>query len=307
MKAYLSLGSNIGSRHRLIQTAIRLIGERVGRCEALSSLHETRPVGFSSDNMFLNAVVVIETTLSPTEVLNKTQQIEAELGRTHKSVAGTYSDRPMDIDILFMGDTVINTPDLQIPHPRLHERRFVLAPLVEVASEVVHPVSGLTAGDMLSQLNHQTTITEPAFSQQLLQDIRHLLSELSSTPHPLSEEYLHHILRSENTHLFVLYDEEQQLSGMATVCLCASPTGVKAWVEDVVVSAASRGRGYGRQLVNKCIETARMGDAQKVMLTSRPSREAANRLYRSMGFVPRETNVYSLDLHTAVDHQSEPN
>ncbi len=307
MKAYLSLGSNIGSRHRLIQTAVRLIGERVGKCEALSSLHETRPVGFSSDNMFLNAVVVIETTLLPTEVLNKTQQIEAELGRTHKSVVGTYSDRPMDIDILFMGDTVINTPDLQIPHPRLHERRFVLAPLVEVASEVVHPVSGLTAGEMLSQLNHQTTITEPAFSQQLLQDIRHLLSELSSTPHPLLEEYLHHILRSENTHLFVLYNEELQLSGMATVCLCASPTGVKAWVEDVVVSAASRGRGYGRQLVNKCIEAARMGGAQKVMLTSRPSREAANRLYRSMGFVPRETNVYSLDLHTAVDHQSEPN
>ena len=257
--------------------------------------------------MFLNAVVEIETTLSPTEVLNKTQQIEAELGRTHKSVAGTYSDRPMDIDILFIGVMVINTPDLQIPHPRLHERRFVLAPLVEVASEVVHPVSGLTADEMLSQLNHQTTITEPAFSQQLLQDIRHLLSELSSTPHPLSEEYLHHILMSENTHLYVLYDEEQQLSGMATVCLCASPTGVKAWVEDVVVSAASRGRGYGRQLVNKCIEAARMGGAQKVMLTSRSSREAANRLYRSMGFVPRETNVYSLDLHTAVDHQSEPN
>ena len=307
MKAYLSLGSNIGSRHRLIQTAVRLIGERVGQCEALSSLHETRPVGFSSDNMFLNAVVEIETTLLPTEVLNKTQQIEAELGRTHKSVAETYSDRPMDIDILFMGDMVINTPDLQIPHPRLHERRFVLAPLVEVASEVVHPVSGLPAGEMLSQLNHQTAITEPAFSQQLLQDIRHLLSELSSTPHPLSEEYLNHILRSENSHLYVLYDEEQQLSGMATVCLCASPTGVKAWVEDVVVSAASRGRGYGRQLVNKCIEAARMGGAQKVMLTSRPSREAANRLYRSMGFVPRETNVYSLDLHTAVDHQSEPN
>ena len=298
MKAYLSLGSNIGCRDRLINAAVQLIGERVGQCEAFSSLHETRPVGFSSENMFLNAVVVVETMFSPMEVLKETQQIEAELGRTHKSVAGNYSDRPIDIDILFMDDAVINTPDLQIPHPRLHERRFVLEPLVEVDSEVVHPVNALTAGEMLSRLNHRTIITEPVFSPELLQEIRHFLSELSSTPHPLSEEYLRHILKAENTHLFVLYDEENHLSGMATVCLCASPTGVKAWVEDVVVSAASRGRGYGRQLVKKCIESARTAGARKVMLTSRPSREAANRLYRSMGFVPRETNVYSLDTNT---------
>ena len=298
MKAYLSLGSNIGCRNRLINAAVQLIGARVGQCEAFSSLHETRPVGFSSENMFLNAVVMVETMLSPMEVLKETQQIEAELGRTHKSVAGNYSDRSIDIDILFMDDTVINTPSLQIPHPRLHERRFVLEPLVEVNPEVVHPVNGLTAGEMLSRLNHRTIITDPVFSPELLQEIRHLLSELSSTPHPLSEEYLRYILKAENTHLFVLYDEENHLSGMATVCLCASPTGVKAWVEDVVVSAASRGRGYGRQLVKKCIEVARTAGARKVMLTSRPSREAANRLYRSMGFVPRETNVYSFDTNS---------
>lgn len=301
MKAYFSLGSNLGNREQLIMEAVRFMGERVGKCERVSSLKETLPVGFCSDNMFLNAAVVVETTLSPAEVLKETQQIETELGRTHKSVSGCYTDRPIDIDILMMGNVVINTPDLQLPHPRLHKRRFVLEPLAEIAPEAIHPVSGLTVGEMLSLLNRPTIVEAAVFSAELLEEIRRLLSELSSTPHPLSEDYLHHIITADNSRLFVLRDEENRLSGMATVCLCASPTGVKAWVEDVVVSKACRGRGYGHRLVQQCIDEARRSGAKKVMLTSRPSREAANRLYRSMGFQPRETNVYSLE----VNHYAE--
>lgn len=296
MKAYFSLGSNLGNREQMITEALRLMGERVGQCERVSSLTETHPVGFRSVNMFLNAAVIVETTLSPQEVLKETQQIEAELGRTHKSVSGCYADRPIDIDILLMGDVVINTTYLQIPHSRLHERRFVLEPLVEIAPEVVHPVLGHTVGEMLHQLNESSMVSEAVFSSDLLTEITHLLGQLSSTPHPLTETYLRRIIEADNSHLFVLHDDCGRLSGMATMCLCASPTGVKAWVEDVVVSAACRGRGYGRRLVQRCIDAARSEGAQKVMLTSRPSREAANRLYRSMGFLPRETNVYSLDL-----------
>lgn len=301
MKAYFSLGSNLGNREQLIMEAVRFMGERVGQCERVSSLKETLPVGFCSDNIFLNAAVVVETTLSPVEVLKETQQIEAELGRTHKSVSGCYTDRPIDIDILMMGDVVVNTPDLQLPHPRLHKRRFVLEPLAEIAPEAIHPVSGLTVGEMLSLLNRPTIVEAAVFSAELLEEIRSLLRELSSTPHLLSEDYLRHIITADNSRLFVLRDEENRLQGMATVCLCASPTGVKAWVEDVVVSKACRGRGYGRRLVQQCIDEARRSDAKKVMLTSRPSREAANRLYRSMGFQPRETNVYSLE----VNHSAE--
>lgn len=296
MKAYFSLGSNLGNREQLIAEALRLMGERVGQCERVSSLKETQPVGFCSDNMFLNAAVMVETNLSPSEVLTATQQIEAELGRTHKSVSGCYTDRPIDIDILLMGDVVLDTPDLQIPHPRLHERRFVLEPLAEIAPEVEHPVSGLKVCEMLHRLNACSIVSEAVYSSELLSEITHLLGQLSSTPHPLTEAYLRHIIEADNSHLFVLRDECDRISGMATVCLCASPTGVKAWVEDVVVSAACRGRGYGRRLVQQCIDAARADGAKKVMLTSRPSRETANRLYRSMGFEPRETNVYSLDL-----------
>lgn len=296
MKAYFSLGSNLGNREQLIAEALRIMGERVGQCERVSSLKETQPVGFCSDNMFLNAAVMVETTLSPSEVLKVTQQIEAELGRTHKSVSGCYADRPIDIDILLMGDVVLDIPDLQIPHPRLHERRFVLEPLAEIAPEVEHPVSGLKVCEMLHRLNACSIVSEAVYSSELLAEITHLLGQLSSTPHPLTEAYLRHIIEADNSHLFVLRDECDRISGMATVCLCASPTGVKAWVEDVVVSTACRGRGYGRRLVQQCIDAARADGAKKVMLTSRPSRETANRLYRSMGFEPRETNVYSLDL-----------
>lgn len=138
-KVYLSLGSNMGDKKRNIVTAVALLAERVGDISALSSLYETEPWGFSSENTFLNAAVVMETQLPPADLLTLTQRIECELGRTRKS-DGEYHDRLIDIDILMYDDLVMETPELTLPHPLMHLRTFVLEPLAEIASEVVHPV-----------------------------------------------------------------------------------------------------------------------------------------------------------------------
>ena len=100
------------------------------------------------------------------------------------------------------------------------------------------------------------------------------------------------LLRNAMTTIYLCRDEEERVAGMATLCLCASPTGTKAWVEDVVVRPDCRGRGYGAALIaHLTAESRRMG-AKSINLTSKPQREAANRLYQRMGFVLRETNVY---------------
>lgn len=142
---YLSLGSNLGDRHALLLRAIDLLAHRAGRLVRASSIIETEPWGFESPNPFLNAVVLIQTTLSPHELLAKTQAIERELGRTTKTPSAPtkaettvsegslpYSDRPIDIDILLYGDLHLSTPELTIPHPRMYERDFVLRPLREI-------------------------------------------------------------------------------------------------------------------------------------------------------------------------------
>ena len=131
-KVYLGLGSNLGDRHALMEKAITLIGERIGKVVRQSSFIETEPWGFESDNRFLNAVIIVETEHTPREVLTLTQQIEREMGRTRKSCSAGYADRPMDIDILIYDDLEINEPDLKIPHPLMHEREFVMIPLREV-------------------------------------------------------------------------------------------------------------------------------------------------------------------------------
>ena len=129
---YLSLGSNLGDRHTLLLTAIEALAQRVGRLVASSSFIETEPWGFESEHSFLNAVVHMRTELTPRQLLEVTQDIERQLGRTHKSQGGHYADRPIDIDILLYGEEHIAEPDLVIPHPRMQERDFVMRPLREV-------------------------------------------------------------------------------------------------------------------------------------------------------------------------------
>ena len=161
-RVYLGLGSNMGNRRQNIEKAVALLGERVGEVLRESSLIETEPWGFKSENRFLNGVILCATELSPREVLVETQQIERELGRrkkksplqlpqkgerevlmsysplsTRRGVGGeapNYQDRPIDIDILLYDDLHIDEPDLKIPHPLMHERDFVMIPLREIQS-----------------------------------------------------------------------------------------------------------------------------------------------------------------------------
>ena len=135
---YLSLGSNLGNRRQLLLDAIEKINKKVGNVVRQSSFYETKPWGFKSENLFLNAAVKVTTKLSPTELLEVTQQIEREMGRRKKTTLNSqlstpnYSDRPIDIDILLYDDLHVDLPQLKIPHPLMQERDFVLLPLREI-------------------------------------------------------------------------------------------------------------------------------------------------------------------------------
>ena len=137
--AYLALGTNIGNKRRNMITAAALLAEGVGDVLALSGFYETEPWGFQSENTFLNAALQLDTSLSPLELLKATQEIEIEMGRTQKS-NGAYHDRIIDIDILLYDNLVLQTPELTLPHPLMHERLFVMEPLAEIAPNVIHPV-----------------------------------------------------------------------------------------------------------------------------------------------------------------------
>lgn len=135
MLIYLGIGSNLGEREANLLRATELLHERVGECLVCSSIYRSAPQGFVSENEFANMVVVCETKYSPEDVLAITQQIEREMGRTEKSVNGIYHDRLIDIDLLqAKGDEAIRRSGerLTLPHPRMHERDFVMIPLREV-------------------------------------------------------------------------------------------------------------------------------------------------------------------------------
>ena len=132
MISFLSLGSNLGDKEENLRKAINLINEKAGKVTKTSSFINTEPWGFSSDNLFVNACVEIDTTLTPQELLAATKQIETEMGRKQKSINGTYNDRIIDIDILLYGDITVDEENLKIPHPHMYERDFVMIPLKEI-------------------------------------------------------------------------------------------------------------------------------------------------------------------------------
>jgi len=148
MKVFLSLGSNVGNREANLRAAI----ERL-RVLRVSRIYETEPVDYTEQPWFLNLVVEIETELSPFELLAATARIEQELGRVRTIAKGP---RTIDIDILFYGDAVIDEPTLQIPHPRMAERRFVLAPLADLAPDLRHPLTRQTVREMLASAPPET-------------------------------------------------------------------------------------------------------------------------------------------------------
>lgn len=148
---YLGLGTNLGDKEANLRTAIYKLQERIGKQVSLSSFYETAPWGFESDHSFLNAAIGLETSLSPIEILHITQEIEKELGRTKKSVNGSYSDRLIDIDILLYDTLVLQTPELTIPHPLMTERDFVMKPLIEIAGNVIHPTREKTLSGLYQE------------------------------------------------------------------------------------------------------------------------------------------------------------
>ena len=132
-KVYLSLGANIGNRKRAMRQAIEKLGEFVGSVVCQSALYETKPWGFESPNDFINCRVLVETPLSPRQLLEATQRIERDLGRVEKTADDhEYHDRVIDIDILLYDDITVDEPDLKIPHPLMNERDFVMEPLKEI-------------------------------------------------------------------------------------------------------------------------------------------------------------------------------
>src|SRR3989304_472435 len=153
--AYLALGSNLGDRAALIEQAMALLeqaGERAGvRGRRRSALYETEPVGMSLGRWFLNCVLEIETERMPLGLLHLLKRIERQLGRRPGSGRQPEARR-IDIDILIYGEQVVRAPELTLPPPRLHERRFVLEPLRELAPDWRHPVTRQTAGERLSTL-----------------------------------------------------------------------------------------------------------------------------------------------------------
>lgn len=153
---YLSLGSNLGDRGENLHHAIDEIEKRVGEIVAISAFYVTDPMGFTSENQFLNAACHLKTTLNPYELLAITQDIEVEMGRIIKSSDKVYIDRIIDIDILLYDNEVVNTETLIIPHPNMNDRAFVILPLSEIAAQVIHPVLNKTIKDIWIDLQRDS-------------------------------------------------------------------------------------------------------------------------------------------------------
>ena len=152
MVYYLNIGSNIGNRRdNLYRAVVALVADN-SDC-AVSSIVESEPWGFESENRFMNLGVALVSDLAPHEMLDHIHDIERSLGSaSHRNADGGYIDRLVDIDIVAIDDLIIDTPTLQVPHPHLPERDFFLRPMAQLAPDWRHPVTGLTASEMLENL-----------------------------------------------------------------------------------------------------------------------------------------------------------
>jgi len=152
---YLSLGSNVGDRDANLRAAIAALAPAGLHVTQVSSIYETEPVDYLDQPWFLNCVVEAETDVEPQALLQALRAIESQMGGKREFVKGP---RKIDLDILLYGSETIDTPELQIPHPRLHLRRFVLTPLAEIAPSLKHPAWNATAVQLLAQSSDQSVV-----------------------------------------------------------------------------------------------------------------------------------------------------
>lgn len=153
--AFIGIGSNLGDRLAFCREAIRRLGSASGiRIKKVSSLYESDPVGYLEQNRFYNAVVAVETSLPPRSLLAACQAIEQSLA---KKILIPKGPRTIDLDLLFYDQQIIDEPELQIPHPAISNRAFVLVPLSEIAPDLIHPALHLTAAALLHRLEVETS------------------------------------------------------------------------------------------------------------------------------------------------------
>ena len=159
--AYIGFGSNIGDRLGHIQNAIDTLSKTEGiTLKKISSIYKTDPVGYEAQAQFLNGVAAIQTDLPPLSLLRTLKDIEAVVGRQHRI---RWGPREIDLDILIYGDLCLQTEKLVIPHPEMHLRRFVLAPLAEIAPDLVHPVFQETVQTLLERLEDDKSVLKAVF------------------------------------------------------------------------------------------------------------------------------------------------
>jgi len=153
---FFGLGSNLGERKETLQKAKIRIGEVIGTVVSASSIYETEPWGFKSENNFLNMVLSVKTEISPSGLLGRILMIESQMGRVRGDTG--YKSRKIDIDILLYNDEIVKEEALVIPHPKMHERRFVLVPLAEIAPEIIHPVFNKSISSLLKSCKDKSKV-----------------------------------------------------------------------------------------------------------------------------------------------------
>lgn len=151
-------GSNIGDRYQMIEESRKRIAQNIGSVKSTSKPYESEPWGFESDVWFLNRVLQVQTTLDAHQVLEQLLEIEKQLGRVRDPLLKTYSSRTIDLDILFFNQEIIHSPELDVPHPKIHLRKFTLLPLCDLVPDWIHPELLHTVSQLLEKCQDQTKV-----------------------------------------------------------------------------------------------------------------------------------------------------